>query len=253
MMQKLKSLLFLMLALGAVSVPIRAQELFDENNINYVLARYVEAMGGRAGLENLNSMRISGTLEFENGESVSLVVLKKKPNRVRLTLLSGIQRVIQAYDGQTAWTARESGRRAEYQLMTDPQKSDFIREAPIYNALVDPQNQSARLELGPDVTLVNQPHFQVISHHSDGTKTIHLLNKETFREHRIKKYDVEGNLVAELIPSKFEIVEGVLFALMTKRLIDDRLVSTMNVEQVDVNLGIFDEAFSLPEDAHLGE
>lgn len=236
----------LLLCLPLCGVSLHGQDFSDEANIDYVLTRYVDAMGGRAALQKLISMRLTGTISNPDGELQHLVGLKKKPNLVRLTLDAGNIRFVQAYNGKVAWTSRESGDRFDCVAMEETVAANFIREAPITNALVDRNRPGVELEMGEEITIVGIPCYQIIVTIEDGSSMIYCISKETFLEHRIIQRDAEGNILSESVPSKFELVNGVTFAMRTQRIVKGKPTSTIDIESVDVNLGLLNTAFNPP-------
>jgi hypothetical protein len=239
--------LLVLACLIALPAPPAAAQVADRE-VAYVLDRYIESMGGRALLERIKSVRLSGKVEYPNGTTHSITVLKKKPNRVRVVLDTGTLRFIQAYDGEVAWFARESGKYAFHDRMRGAQAQNFIREAPLENVLVNPADTGVQISLGEDVSLAGTPCYQVLASFPDGSRIVHYIEKETFLERRIFEYDAEGKRISELVPGQFEIVGGVAFAMKIVRLQDGEPVSTLTLEDVSLNVGILDSAFSAPVD-----
>ncbi len=227
-------------------LPAQAPAPPRKETIDYVLERYVQMMGGRGALERIRSVRMTGTITYPDGSRASLTVMKKKPNRVRITLESGMMRATQGYDGQVAWVMREVGNMRLVERMSGKTAETFIREAPLENLLVNPRNSGVRIELGPDRTAGRIECYQVIASLPDGSRTIHLIDKESFMERRILEYNSAGELVAELIPSRFETHGGVVFAMQIVRLQDGKTASTLSLDEVRLNFGILDTAFAPP-------
>lgn len=225
-----------------------ADEADGNRSLDYVLARYIENMGGRAAIEQIKSIRLSGTINYPDGQKHRITVLKKKPNFARVVLDAGIVRLIQAYDGQTAWLAREAGKEISYSRMEDKMEETFIREAPLENILFHPADPNVTVELGEDVQVARQPCYQVIARFADGSKNIFYIDKENFIERRIFEYDTKGELLNELIPAKFETFDGVVFAMQIARLEGGKLVSSLNFDELQTNVGILDSAFIPPVD-----
>jgi len=246
MLSKARVHLALLLCLLFSGAPLHGQDFADEANINYVLTRYVDAMGGRAALQKLISIRLTGTISNQDGQKQNLVVLKKKPDLVRLTLDTGNIRFVQAYNGKVAWTSRESGDRFDCMQMEGKAAANFIMEAPITNALVDRNRPGVEIELGEEITIVGIPCYRIIATREDGSSVVHCISKETFLEHRIIQRDSEGNIESELVPSKFELVNGVTFAMRTQRIVEGKPASTIDIESVDVNFGLLNTAFNPP-------
>jgi len=218
----------------------------DQENVDYVLSRYIEAMGGRASLEQIQSVRLSGTISYPDGTRHNITVLKKKPNLVRIVLDTGVVRFTQAYNGNFAWFSREVGKKVFSDHMRGSQAEEFIREAPLESVLVT-NNFGAVISLGPDVNVARLPCFQVISKFPDGSRIIHYIDKEAFLERRIIQYDANDTLIAEMVPSKFESVDGVMFAKQIVRIKDGKIESTLLLDQIEANVGLLDSAFSPPE------
>jgi len=235
-----------LLILATPCLPVSAQ--YTQEEVDYVIQRYVESMGGMAALQRIMSVRMSGKVEYPDGSRHSITVLKKRPDRVRVSLDTGTIRFIQAYNGTEAWFARKSGRREFHDRMRGDLKETFIREAPLENVLLSSRlrDNEVSITLGPDVTVAKELCYQVIARFPSGEKIIHYIEHDEFLERRILEYDADGNLVSELVPGSFETHAGVSFATSIVRLKDGKTVSTLQLEEIDVNVGILNNAFDPP-------
>jgi hypothetical protein len=205
-------------------------------------------MGGRAALEQVKSIRLSGTITYKDGQKHNVTVLKKQPNLTRVVVDAGIFRLIQAFDGKVAWYAREVGKNISYSRMEGRMREVFIREAPLENALFHPSNEDVTIKKGEDITVAMTDCFQVIAWHKDGSRKVYYIDKESYMERRILDYDKDGNLLSELVPGRFETFDGVVFAMQIVRLQDGEAVSTLNFDELETNVGILDTAFMPPMD-----
>ena len=145
-----------------------------------------------------------------------------------------------------AWFAREMGRNQFVDRMRGAIEATFVRDAPLESVLVNAYGAGVVLELGDDIEVARIPCYQIIANFPDGSRTIHCIDKEEYNERRIYQFDENGKLLAELIPSKFELFDGVLFSMQTVRVNDGEVVSTLTVTDVEINMGILDTAFSPP-------
>lgn len=212
-----------------------------------VIERYVEAMGGRGSLEKISSVRLSGTIRYPDGSRHFLTVLKKKPDRIRLSINTGTLRFTQAYDGEVAWSSTHFKGDSVSRLMGPAEADRFIREAPLENALINPGASGATISRGPEVTLAGKPGFQLIAVYPDGSRSVFHIEKETHFERRIIEYDPNGAFISEVIPSRFEKFSGVVFALqIIRRDASGTNLSTLVIDEVETNLGILDSAFAPP-------
>ncbi len=133
--------------------------------------------------------------------------------------------------------------------MDPPEAVRFIREAPLENALVNPAASGASIVRGPDILLAGKTGFQLIAIYPDGSRSAFHIEKETFFERRIIEYDSDGAFLSEIIPSNFEKVRGVVFALqIIRRDASGNTLSTLVIDEVETNFGLLDSAFTPPAD-----
>lgn len=218
----------------------------EDPRLEILLRKYRDSLGGLANLERIRTVRLEGEIELPSGSSQKITVLKKKPNSVRITLQTGGNRFIQAYDGDVAWTMFERSGRTYIRIMEGDEKYEFVRTAPIENAFISPDSTNAVLSLGEDTTLNRLECHQLVATFEDGTQQVIAIDKEEFRDRRISFYDESGELVSEILPSRFENFGGIVFAMQVIRMVDGKAASTMRISQVDLNIGVLDSAFNYP-------
>ncbi|MCU0647713.1 MAG: hypothetical protein MUF00_06940 [Gemmatimonadaceae bacterium] len=70
-----------------------------------IIAKYVDAIGGKSAIVALSSMRQTGTMEMPAmGMSMEMEVAAATPNkRVTKMVIPGMGEMMQGYDGKTAW------------------------------------------------------------------------------------------------------------------------------------------------------
>jgi hypothetical protein len=73
-----------------------------------VLNKYVDAIGGRAAVEKLQSLTMSGTLTTRAGQNVTFTI-DEKANKYRETLQTQPDASIRAFDGTSGWA--QAGKR----------------------------------------------------------------------------------------------------------------------------------------------
>lgn len=218
-------------------------------NLEEVLNAYVSNMGGYAAIQRISSARLKGTITRPDGTTHDISVLKKQPNLTRVTVDTGRLRLIQAYNGEIAWYERRIGKRSQFGLMEGEEARSFIRGAPLTNHLVRHREMDdPTLSLLDDQMLNNTPCFTVEARFANGARSVHLIEKDTFIERRIFEFDAETGQQTTLIPSQFERYAGVDFAMRIIRKQDGETLSILDLESVDINVGILNSAFDPPPD-----
>lgn len=219
-----------------------------DQQLEYILQRYLEAAGGSAEFEQLISMRITGSIDYSEGGSAEFMVIKKKPDLMRSMFDYGHYKVIQAYDGTTAWTMVDSKGTVRYRKLTEPETVQLRREAPLENPLINPRKGDYTIHLGEDTKVAGIPCYQVEVEYSDGWKSIYLIDKKSFRELRILQKNPEGELFDELSTTDFEFHGGVLFSKKVNRIGGIGRKSSLIINSIELNFGLVESVFSPPSE-----
>ncbi len=222
-----------------------------DSELQAILDRYTQAMGGRAPLERIDSIRIRGYSTTSTGEIHQISVINKRPNLVRISLkLSGMDLTI-AYDGNVAWQMLARPSRTTVQKLSPEETRRFKREGVITSLLLQ----------GPpivaSVQLIGEERFAGVDCHvlqvnfTDGGFTRYFIDKSAYVERKIVEYPT-GDLNAEghtHIPSDYRFVDGVKVAFRTLRRSDGEPDAETIIQSVEMNPGVINRFFQYP--AHL--
>lgn len=102
---------FPILLVASVLLAVAAHANTHDPQLQKVLHKHLDAMGGLANWNRVESIQLNGTIE-RDGQFVDLVIVKKRPNQIRATVTIPVPgkedeffQIIRAHDGKTAWTA----------------------------------------------------------------------------------------------------------------------------------------------------
>jgi zinc protease len=95
-----RSLLALLLLAGAACAQ-------DKPTPREVVDAYLKAIGGKAELEKVKSLRTKGTMTFRAaGQNATFELLQMRPNRsLLITDLAGVAKIRAGYDGKVGWSS----------------------------------------------------------------------------------------------------------------------------------------------------
>lgn len=219
--------------------------------LQQILDQYTLAMGGRASLEKIDSIRIRGHSTTSAGDTNQISVIKKRPNQVRITITMSGMDMTMAYDGTDAWQMLERPSRTTVKKLPAEETLRFSREGVITSLLLQ----------GPPIIegiqLIGEERFGGIDCHvlqvnlNDGTFTRYFIDKTAYVERKIVEYPT-GDLNAEghtHIPSDYRMVEGVKVAFRTLRRSEGKLQAETIIKSVEMNPGVINRFFQYP--AHL--
>src|SRR2546429_190747 len=98
-------------------------------NVDDVLNKYVDALGGAAALRAVTSRVMKGTITVPAGAKGSIAIFAKAPNKLlTVTSITGLGESREGYDGTTAWALDDDGKAREVQAFAK-------READFYFAM----------------------------------------------------------------------------------------------------------------------
>lgn len=156
----LSGLILLLLAIGLLQLPARAQAEKD------ILEKMIKALGGREALAEIKDTRMTGNIEIlQYGMNAPVTIYQKEPDKYRMELEVMGMSMITVYDGQKA-------------MMTNPQTGEVL-ELP-----ADQAKSFRRQALGNDATL--HPEKYGITYTFKGEETIdgkkYLVLEQKFQD-----------------------------------------------------------------------
>ncbi len=98
MSRQLRAAVLTLAALGIAGYAAAQNPSVDE-----LVAKNLAARGGEAKLKTLTSMKLTGSVSVQ-GMDMPMTVLTKRPNKMKQEMTMQGQKLVQAFDGQTAWT-----------------------------------------------------------------------------------------------------------------------------------------------------
>ncbi len=120
------------------------------DGVDDIVKAHLDAIGGRARVEALGSMRVTGTV-FAGEKQARFTMLAVRPNKVRVEFSEGTRTVVQATDGRTAWEYDSSEQR-RYRDMPPSAAKTFVTDAEFDDPLVAGSARGFTIEDAGEVT-----------------------------------------------------------------------------------------------------
>jgi hypothetical protein len=227
-----------------------------------VVSKFIQTHGTREGWNRVNSMRWLGTLKQE-GREFEIVLARKRPNLLRFGLRQDRARLEFGFDGEHAWQTHNVNEQTVHAaLVKNLQRERIERESRFgwpYFMLMD---LSTRSELMGTEEVAGRTAY-VLSVRTDLLKGLQvLLDTETF--HVVKTVSLEeGETAADeddtLIedyysePKEIMVKVGrgevaIPFPTRMRTVVNGEDENVVNWERIDVNVGLFDSYFQLPDE-----
>lgn len=218
-------------------------------SLESILRRYYDAMGGLSSINKIETLRIEGTVENDD-TLLRMVIIKKRPDRVRLHFIAASTQIVQGYDGTSAWWILPNRKWSQSEDMPAHIAKNFIRDAPIESALVRYKEKNIDLVSKGIVMLPgNIRTLLLTARYPDGDETDFYLDADAYVERKIvtRNLQPDGSVTEHIsIPSDYRRVNEVLVAYHVVNYVGNVKESTIKITNVRMNVGALDTLFQKP-------
>jgi hypothetical protein len=114
--------------------------------VDEVIAKNIEAKGGLAKLKAVQSIRITGSVEF-NGVQADMVQVLKRPHKMRREITLQGMTMVQAYDGQNGWQIIPFTGKKDPEPMSADDLRTIDEQTDMDGTLVDYKQKGHKVEL----------------------------------------------------------------------------------------------------------
>jgi outer membrane lipoprotein-sorting protein len=193
---------------GSIQIPLNSQTM-DE-----ILKEMTQAHGGKAAIENIKDMKITGTIEVpQQGLRVSFTQYKKEPDkrRIEMKVMDTVQ--IQGFDGKTAWELNpQTGKAIE---IPGEDAIDIKRGSLALGWILNPEKYGISL-VNKGREKIDGKYYLVLDQvYSDGDKSILYIDTETYLTFKIKSKMLDEMMIeveTETYLSDYKSVKGYIMA-----------------------------------------
>ncbi len=225
-------------ALGAGAAAQTAEE---------VIARSIEARGGLASIKAVRSVRMTGSMSMGPMQS-PMVVEQKRPGRFRAEMTVQGSQVVQAFDGQQAWTIGPmSGGRPE--ALPAEAARQMAQQADLEGPLVDYKAKGYLVELVGKEPVEDGDAYRVKLTLKGGEVVFFLIDARTWLPVRVvaRRQLGPNQVETETRLSDYEAVSGWKWPRRIENSARGRPErQTLTFSRIEVNVPIDDARFQMP-------
>jgi outer membrane lipoprotein-sorting protein len=229
--------------------------LAAEENVDQLIAKNLEARGGLARIQAIQTMRITGKI-VGGPQEFSICFEFKRPNQMRLEVTIMGQVVVQVFDGKQGWSidpfAGYQGGKKNVQPMGPDEVKEFEVQADMDGPLVDYAKKGHKVEYVGQESVEGSPAYKLKVTLKNGTITTMFLDADAYLnvkdslKTKIRDTEVEN----DVIYSDFKDVDGLIIAhsmeIKAKGAAEGQ---KMIFEKVELNVPVNDARFVMPEKA----
>lgn len=218
-----------------------------DSRIEKILGRYYrDGLGGAENWAKIVSLNLTGELETKEGK-LKLNAYQKKPNLIKMRLFkeSVQDGMTLAYDGKVAW--KQTGKRAEPELMTEAEARRFIHSARFGNYLLYPFAEGKRISLVDTVPVAGAICHQIRVELDTGYQVDYFIDIRSYLEIKVVNRDLRSGLVNSVVYKDYIREFGMPIAKKVESREEGEWVSSLELEEVKVNSGVMPWMFHMPE------
>jgi hypothetical protein len=214
-----------------------------------IIQKHVEALGGAAKLNAIQTLVVTGKASILGQTEAPLIIQVKRPNLLRLEIVFQGQKIVQAFDGMTAWTVNPiagSGPQesSEEDTRAAQESSDFIG-----GNLVDYKSKGNAIQFVDKEEIDGLAVYKLKLTKKSGSVEYDYLDAKSFLPIKTegKRMQLGQEVLYESKIANYKPVEGVLMPFNLTQLVNGRLAMEISIEKMDANVPLDRAVFKMPE------
>lgn len=220
------------------------------DRMNDLLAIHLEAMGGKARIDALVSLRAAG-LVYAGGKVVRFTMTAARPAKVRLETVRDGRTLVQATDGAEApWEFDSGVIPAKHRTMSDTVARTFLADAEFDDPLVGGASRGYVFDFAGELTVEGRKLLRVLVTHKMIETFSLLVDDETFLiTKRVEQRTTTGGRKLQVVThyEDFRPVVGVLLPHKITVSVDGNISQQTRIDRIDANPAVGADVFSRPK------
>lgn len=214
-----------------------------------IVNRYIQAMGGRAKLAAIQTVRATGRFNGGGGFEADVVDEAKRGNKVRHEFMIQGFTAVQAYDGKNGWRINPFGGKKDAEAMGEDQLKQIAEESDFGGPLIDYVAKGHKIEFVGREDFEGSDAFKLKVTLSNGTVKHYFLDVDYYIPIKVETTQIIRGTEVEFeeILGNYKQVDGVYFPFSVEsgaKGSQNRQVVTYS--KIEVNVPIDDARFAMP-------
>jgi outer membrane lipoprotein-sorting protein len=210
-----------------------------------IVEQYLENIGGAEQWQNLKTMKTTAEMSMQ-GMSFKGVIYAKYPDRQRVEVDINGMKLIQAYDGETAWWINPMMGSSEPQKMPEAMAQSMSNQE-FESPFINYQEKGHTVELLGEKELEGTATYEVRLGRADGRTELYYFDKEALVPIKMSTKSGDGQTIETLF-SDYRKMDGGLVSPYTMEVkIGGSTQQVINFNEIALNEELKDDFFAYPE------
>jgi len=239
----MKKLFAVIMVIAILSIVGNAQ------SVDEIVNGYLKAIGAK-NLKAIKTIEAKSNMVDNRGMEMQLTIWLKRPNLVKSEILIGTQKVIQAYDGKTAWVIAPQSGSLDPRVLPEGQalqiKDTFEM---IEDSLMDYKEKGHTIEFLGKEEADGKTFFKLKLTKKSKRESTLFFDTETFLLNQISLMQKRGETESpmDIIFEDYRDVAGAKISHKVSTFVNSRNIWNMTSEYFKPNIKIDDAIFRMPK------
>jgi len=241
-MKKVTQVLTLILCTFLFTTVAQAQ------SVDEIIDTYLENIGGADKWKEVKSMKVIGKSAMQ-GMEFPVERTAMRPNKFRMDINVMEKNIVQAYDGETAWSINpfqggEKAQKADADMTKEFAKEDFE------DAFIDYKDKGHTVTLEGKEEVDGTETFKIKMVKKDGSEIFYYFDMENMVPIMFKSFAEVGpqkGQAVETYVSDYQEVDGLYMPFSMEQKMGGQTFMQMTMEKVEFNAEIDEKIFAFPE------
>jgi outer membrane lipoprotein-sorting protein len=216
-------------------------------SLEAIVAKNLQAKGGEAKLKAVQSMRMAGKVTIQ-GMDLSMLITTKRPNMMRQEMQFQDKKIVQGFDGTTAWMINPLIGSETAQEMTGPQADLAKDQADFDGPLLDWKGKGHTLEYVGTEEVGGAKANKLKLTKKNGQLQYLYLDADSGIDLKTTVQVPQGasTMTVETEMSDYRPVEGIMMPHALKTSINGMPTGSIVVEKIELNVPVDEAQFKMP-------
>ena len=209
---------------------------------------YIENSGGADKYKSLENIRMTGTSAMQ-GMEFPLTVTTATGDKLRVDVNVQGQKIIQAYDGETAWQVMPFQGITSPTAMT-PEESQDLAETVFLPEFIDSEARGYTLSAVDGKEVEGTPTYGVRVTNEAGYDKVYYFDTEYLIPIMVETVGKGGQMkgmTTQVFMSDYQEVEGMMIPMFLDTKINGQSVQKVTIKEVEFDADLDDAMFSMPK------
>jgi outer membrane lipoprotein-sorting protein len=237
----MKKNIFISLIVAFVAISVSSAQDLDK-----ILDKHFETIGQKKLLK-IKTIQATGKAVMMGNDS-PFKMISKRPNLIQVTVEFQGAKIIQAYDGETAWMVNPMMGSADPMDVTGPEADGLIESGDLDGQLWNYKEKGHQLELEGTEEVDGSEAYVLKLTKKNGNIDYYYLETESYLILKIKSKTIMNGseTEAEALLSNYQDVDGHIMAFTIEQKYGGQTAMTIMMDKVETNVEVDDSIFSKP-------